>query len=211
MVLSNRSSFVLASNNPGKVQEVMHKFNEAGLDLISPADLGFCISPDEVGRTFLENSRIKAYETFKLLRGNNHKSLGVIADDSGLEIDALGGMPGVDSALYLGKDVTYDVRNAYIIKQMEGVTSRTARFVCVLTCILPNGEEKTVRGTVTGEVSHAPKGFYGFGYDPIFFLPEYGKTMAELPLEEKNKISHRSRALTLLFDVLRGLDEDIIS
>ena len=202
MALSNHSSFVLASNNAGKVLEIKHEFNEAGLSLISPADLGLKISPKETGKTFEENSSIKAWQTYRLLRETGHDSYGVVADDSGFEVDALGGLPGVDSALYLGENTSYEVRNAFIVEELKFEQDRTARFVCVITCILPSGNVETVRSEVLGEVAVIAKGQGGFGYDPIFYLPELGKTMAELTLNEKNKISHRGKALGLLFDKL---------
>ena len=202
MALSSHSSFVLATNNPGKVLEIKHLFDEAGLSLISPADLGIKISPEETGKTFEENSGIKAWQTYRLLKEMRHDSYGVVADDSGFEVDALGGLPGVDSALYLGENTSYEVRNASILKELDFGQKRTARFVCVITCILPNGEVKTVRSEVVGEVAASAKGHNGFGYDPIFYLPEYGKTMAELNLDEKSEISHRGNALKLLFEKL---------
>ena len=202
MALSNRSSFVLATNNPDKVIEIEHEFNKAGLSLVSPADLGIKIYPEETGKTFEENSRLKARETFRLLKEVGHFSYGVVADDSGFEVDALGGLPGVDSAHYLGENTSYAERNASILKELTNSQNRTARFVCVLTCILPNGEVYVVRGVAEGEVAGSAKGHNGFGYDPIFYLPEFGKSMAELTLDEKNKVSHRGKALRLLFDKL---------
>ena len=193
---------MLASNNPGKVVEIKHMFNEAGLSLISPADLGLKIRPEETGKTFLENSRLKAWETFRILRETGYDTYGVIADDSGLEVDALGGIPGVDSALYLGESTSYEARNAHIIKQVENMLDRTARFVCVLTCILSCGKVETVRSEIVGEVAIAAKGHNGFGYDPIFYLPDFGLTMAELTCSEKNKLSHRGNAIRQLITKL---------
>ena len=202
MDLSNHSSFVLATNNPGKVLEIKHEFNEAGLGLISPAYLGLSVQPDETGKTFEENSWLKARETFRLLKEAGRGSYGVVADDSGFEVDAMGGKPGVDSALFLGENTSFAARNAFILRELEGKQDRTARFVCVITCILPNGESCVVRGVAEGEVAVCAKGHNGFGYDPIFYLPKFGKTMAELTLSEKSKISHRGKALGLLFDIL---------
>ena len=203
MALSNLNSFVLATNNHDKVVEIKHIFNEAGLNLISPAELGLRIFPEETGRTFEENSSIKAWETFRLLKEAGHDSYGVVADDSGFEVDALGGQPGVDSALYLGENTSYDERNAFILKELESKQDRTARFVCVLTCILPSGKVEVVRGEAAGKVAMAAKGHMGFGYDPIFYVPEFGKTMAELTICEKSKISHRGIAIRLLFNILQ--------
>ena len=202
MALSNLSSFVLATNNPGKVLEIKHVFNEAGLSLISPADLGLKIRPEETGKTFEENSKIKAVEMFGLLKEKGFDSYGVVADDSGFEVDAMGGLPGVDSAVYLGVGTSFDKRIAHILKEMETKQDRTARFVCVLHCILPCGEEIVARGEAQGVVAYAAKGTDGFGYDPIFYSPEYKKTMAEMTMCEKNEISHRGKALRLLFRLL---------
>ena len=198
MDLSNHSSFVLATNNPAKVTEIKHLFNEAGLSLISPADLGLHVSPNETGKTFAENSYQKASETRRLLKKAGHDSYCVVADDSGFEVDALGGLPGVDSALFLGEDATYEERNAHILNEMKLMEDRKARFVCVLTCIFPGGEHEVIRAEVEGEVARIAKGKNGFGYDPIFYVPEFGKTMAELTLDEKNKISHRGIAINRL-------------
>ena len=202
MVLLSPSDFVLATNNPDKVVEIKHMFNEAGLSLVSPADLGLKILPKETGKTFEENSGIKAWETYRLLKETGYDSYGVVADDSGFEVDALGGMPGVDSALYLGENTPYAVRNAFILKELQNIQERTARFVCVITCILPDGKVEVVRGEASGEVAAESKGHGGFGYDPIFYVPELDKTMAELTPCEKYKISHRSNALRLLFKKL---------
>jgi len=141
---------------------------------------------------------------YRLLKVKGFDSYGVVADDSGFEVDAMGGLPGVDSALYLGENTSFAVRNAHIIEKMKSRQNRTARFVCVLTCILPNGEAKVVRGEAQGVVAHAARGTEGFGYDPIFLSPEFGKTMAELTLDEKNKISHRGKALRQLIEILSG-------
>ena len=204
MALSSPSSFVLASNNKGKVREILPMFNAAGFNLITPADLGLEIAPKETGKTFEENSCIKAWETYKFLKDLGHEASGVVADDSGFCVDALGGLPGVDSALYLGENVPKEVRNASIISQMETKADRTARFVCVVTCFIC-GKKEVVRGEVFGEVAHYAKGDFGFGYDPIFYLPEYKKTMAELPLEEKNKLSARGKAFELLLKKIREM------
>ena len=203
MALSSRSSFVLATNNQGKVLEIKHLFKAAGLNLLSPADLGLKVMPNETGCTFEENSRIKAQETFRVIREKGFDSYGVIADDSGFEVDALDGLPGVDSALYLGENTAYEARIAHIIEKTRLAQSRKARFVCVLTCILPNEEELSVRSEVLGEIARSAKGSGGFGYDPIFYLPELGKTMAEISSSEKDMISHRGKAVRLLLKKLK--------
>ena len=202
MVLSNHNSFVLATNNPDKVLEIKHVFSAAGLSLISPADLGLRINPEETGSTFEENSGIKAWETHKHLKEKGYNTYCVVADDSGFEVDALGGQPGVDSALYLGEDKSFDERNAYILDKMRFEKNRKARFVCVITCIFPDGEALVIRAEAEGEVAYSEKGNDGFGYDPIFYVPEYGKTMAELSLDKKNTISHRGKALKRLIKII---------
>jgi len=124
----------------------------------------------------------------------------VLADDSGLEIDHLGGEPGIYSARYLGEETSYSVKNADLIRRLEGVADeeRTARFVCAIAAVLPGGKEMAVRANVEGRIGYEERGEHGFGYDPIFYAPEFGKTTAELTEEEKNKISHRGKALRLM-------------
>jgi XTP/dITP diphosphohydrolase len=131
----------------------------------------------------------------------------VLADDSGLEVDFLGGEPGVDSADFMGVDTPYSVRNAKILEMLEGVTGekRAARFVCVIACVLPCGKTLTTRAAVEGVIAHEAAGENGFGYDPIFFVPEFGKTTAELSQAEKNKISHRGKALRAMIEQLNSL------
>ena len=178
-------------------------FKSAGLDLLTLADLNLNLSPEETGVTFEENSRIKATETAAFLQAHGHTDVIVLADDSGLEIDAMDGEPGVDSALFMGADTPYETRNKAIIKTLENVPQekRTARFVCVITCV-KNGEILTAHGEVNGVITHELQGENGFGYDPIFYVPSYKKTMAELSVEEKNKISHRGQALRAMLGKL---------
>jgi len=190
--------YLFATNNPGKVRELKAMFCEAGLSLIALSDLNLTLdAPEETGASFEENAIIKAGQTADFLRANGHCGYAVLADDSGLAIDALDGQPGVDSALFMGVDTPYKIRNAHIIKMLDDVPplQRTARFISAIVCVLPSGETLTSRGEILGEIATAPRGEGGFGYDPIFFVPEYGKTMAELSQDEKNKISHRGKAL----------------
>ena len=193
MDLSNHNRYVLASNNPAKLNEIMPMFCEAGLVLSSPADWGVALAPVESGSTYIENSRIKAMETYKALKDAGCCFRAVFADDSGLEVDALGGLPGVHSASFLGEDASYETRNMRIMKEVEN-KSRAAVFVAVITCVFECGTTEVFRGQVAGQVAESLSGTGGFGYDPIFYLPELGKTMAELTLTEKNQISHRGLA-----------------
>ena len=154
---------------------------------------------DETGVTFTENATLKALSASKCIPGV------LLADDSGLEIDYLNKEPGVYSARYMGEHTDYHTKNASLIKRLEGVPDekRTARFVCAIAAAFPDGRVETVRGTMEGRIGYEEKGENGFGYDPIFFLPEYGCTSAELSMEEKNKISHRGKALQAIKEELR--------
>ena len=156
---------------------------------------------EETGRTFHENAVIKAKEYARL------SGLITLADDSGLEVDALGGEPGVLSARYTGPNASDEERNAYLLKKLEGVPTdkRTARFRCVIAIAFPDGKVEVVEGRREGVVQYAPRGNNGFGYDPIFLLPELGLTMAELPPEQKNTLSHRAEAARKAAVYLRSL------
>ena len=169
-------------------------------------DLNLSLSPEETGNTFEENSKIKAVETAEFLRLHGYLDAIVLADDSGLAIDAMDGRPGVDSALFLGADTPHGQRNAFIINELHGKPpgERTAYFVCVITCCWPSGEVLTVRGELEGLIAQAAKGENGFGYDPIFYVPTLDKNMAELSQEEKNKISHRGQAVREMIKKLKG-------
>jgi len=191
---------LLATNNPGKLKEVQAIFNQYSFasKLISLADLGLFFEPSETGATFKENAIQKATKTLEFLCKNGYEDISVLADDSGLCINALNGEPGVDSANFMGRDTPYETRNAHIISLLADKPDRTARFVCVIAYASPNGEIITTEAAIHGEIANVPSGQSGFGYDPIFFLPEYDKTSAELTIEEKNKISHRGKALGLM-------------
>lgn len=171
---------------------------DIGYEILSMKEAGIDIDIDENGETFEENALIKARAVSKAA------GCLVLADDSGLEVDYMGKAPGVYSARFLGEDTSYRVKNAHIIDQLAGVpdSKRTARFVCAIAAVFPDGREYTRRGTIEGIIGYEERGENGFGYDPIFYLPEYGKTTAELPPEEKNKISHRGNALRLMKDVI---------
>ena len=180
---------VLASHNKKKMKEMREILAQLGVEVISQAEAGVDIEPEETGTTFEENSRIKARAIMEAT------GLPAIADDSGLVVDALDGAPGVYSARYGGEGLDDDDRWKLLLKNMEGKEDRACRFVCVICCALPDGTEVMSRGTVEGQVAFGPEGDGGFGYDPVFYLPERGCTMACLPAEEKNAISHRGNAL----------------
>jgi XTP/dITP diphosphohydrolase len=168
-------------------------FADLPFHLLSLNDLKLDMDVEETGTTFAENARLKA------LAYAQASGMLTLADDSGLEIDALGGAPGVYSARFLGPDVSYEERFRSILEQLQGLPTeqRTARFRCVIVLAEPSGYYRSVAGVVEGVIADAPRGEYGFGYDPIVLLPELGKTMAELKPDEKNRISHRGRAARL--------------
>jgi len=182
------SDLLIATRNPGKLREFAQIFADLGMNLRSLDDLGISAEIEETGTTFAANAQLKA-EGYMRLSG-----LPALADDSGLEVAALDGAPGVYSARYGG--VTGVAQLDYLLQQLEGVPveARQARFVCVIALARPGGATEFVAGTLSGEIAPAPRGTGGFGYDPVFYLPEAGKTLAELPPEHKNAISHRAAA-----------------
>ena len=187
-----------ATGNAGKLRELRRILEAQGHEVVSQKELGITIEPDETGTTFAENALIKA-ETICKASG-----LPTIADDSGLCVDALGGAPGVHSARYTGNHDDSDAdRYNLLLRNLGGRDDRAARFVCSLCCAFPNGDVLTAEGTCEGTILSAPRGENGFGYDPIFYLPEYGCTSAELSGKEKNKISHRGKALRAIKDELK--------
>lgn len=193
---------VFATTNEGKVKEIKEILGDFPIEVVSMKEMGITADIEENGTTFEENSLIKARALAKLT------GLPALADDSGLEVDYLNGEPGIYSARYLGRDTDYDYKNNYIIDKLSGAKGeeRSARFVCVISLVLPDGREFVERGVVEGLIGYEQKGENGFGYDPIFYLPEYGKTSAELPPEEKNRISHRGKALTAMKKLIVTLD-----
>ena len=184
-------SIVFATGNEGKMKEIREILADIGLPVLSMKEAGITADITEDGKTFAENAMIKAKAVQKLAGGI------VLADDSGLEVDFLDKAPGVYSARWMGEDTSYEVKNQAIIDRLEGVegSARSARFVCVIAAAFPDGQTAECRGTIEGEIGREPRGENGFGYDPIFWLPERGMTTAELSPEEKNAISHRGRAL----------------
>ncbi|MDR7483158.1 MAG: RdgB/HAM1 family non-canonical purine NTP pyrophosphatase [Armatimonadota bacterium] len=192
---------VLATRNPGKVREFRALLRHLPLVLLTLDDFPALPRVDEPGQTFAENAAAKAV-TVARLTGTL-----TLADDSGVEIDALGGAPGVHSATFLGPEATDDDRNAWVLAQLRDVPQqrRTARYRAVVAVATPEGCVRTFEGRWEGCIADAPRGRGGFGYDPIFLVPELGKTVAELPLAEKNRRSHRARALTAARAYLEAL------
>jgi len=226
--------YLLATNNPNKAREIRPMFEAAGLELITLSDLGLIFEAKEEGKTFAMNATQKAEETAAFLRSKAKASdvlpatheknvtfpvlpkgskpdslfscdnIAVLADDSGLVIDALDGEPGVDSALYMGRDTPYDIKCKNIIERLATIPDdkRAARFVCMLVCIKPDGSRLMTEGTIEGRIAHAMSGECGFGYDPIFYYPPYGKTLAELSQDEKNIVSHRGQAIQKMIGLI---------
>ncbi len=186
--------FVLASKNPHKLEEMSAILGKYAVSLKLQSELHVDIDVEETGKTFEENAFLKATAVMEAT------GLPAIADDSGLEVDALGGAPGIYSARYGGERCKNDVeRYEYLLDQLAGTpkTERTARFVCVIAAVFPDGRRISARGCCEGEISLAPSGVGGFGYDPVFYVPTEGCTFSEMPSDRKNEISHRANALRL--------------
>lgn len=188
---------IFATGNAGKMKEIRMILEDLGAEILSMKEAGISLDIVEDGESYEENALIKARAVATTAQAQGAV---VLADDSGLEIDHLGGEPGIYSARYLGEETSYSVKNADLIRRLEGVADeeRTARFVCAIAAVLPGGKEMAVRANVEGRIGYEERGEHGFGYDPIFYVPEFGKTTAELTEEEKNKISHRGKALRLM-------------
>ena len=189
---------VLASKNEKKLKEMNEILSGLGVEVCSQADAGVDVDVEETGATFEENSLLKAKAVMEA------SGLPAIADDSGLCVDALSGAPGVYSARYGGDGLDDTGRYRLLLANMPRGAARTAKFVSVITCCFPNGDVLTARGECPGTIAFAPMGEGGFGYDPVFFLPELKKTFAQLSPEEKNAISHRGRALEAFQAKLEG-------
>ena len=185
---------IFATGNEGKMKEVRMILEDLGLPVLSLKDAGITADVEENGTTFEENAQIKAKAIMEMTGAL------VLADDSGLEVDALDKEPGIYSARYMGHDTSYHIKNQNLIDRLEGKVGeeRSARFVCAIAAAFPDGRVLTTRGTMEGQIGYEEKGENGFGYDPIFYLPEYQCYSAELSLEEKNKLSHRGKALRLM-------------
>ena len=181
--------FVLATHNPGKLREMSAILGELGVEVVSPAGVGITVDVEETGTTFAENAMLKAKAICAAA------GLPAIADDSGLCVDALNGGPGVYSARYGGEGLDDKGRYMLLLNSMRGQTTRKAHFACAIACAFPNGDELTAQGQCDGAIAFAPMGEGGFGYDPVFLVPEKGKTFGQLTAEEKSAISHRGKAL----------------
>jgi len=196
---------LLATTNQGKLSEYCQLLKGLPFELVSPADEGIDITVDEKKKTFEENARLKA-TTYSRLSG-----LVTLADDSGLEVDALGGGPGIISARFAGEEASDKDRIEHLLARLKDVSweRRTARFKCVIAIATPSGKTELCYGVCQGLIAFEPKGENGFGYDPVFYLPEFGKTIAELPLETKNQVSHRGKAARKAYIILERLAEKV--
>ena len=190
---------LFATENEGKMKEIRLILGDMGMEIQSLKEAGIHADIVEDGETFEANAIIKATEIAKLTDAI------VLADDSGLEVDYLNKEPGVKSARYMGYDTSYRIKNQNIIDRLAGVPDekRTARFVCAIAAALPDGNVLTTRGTIEGIIGYEERGEGGFGYDPIFFLPEFGCSTAELSMEKKNELSHRGKALRQMKELLK--------
>jgi len=196
---------LVATRNPGKLRELNQLLSGLPIRAISLAEAGICEDIPETGRTFVENATLKA-RGYAALSG-----LTTLADDSGLEVDALGGAPGVQSARWAGPHASDMDRILLLLERLQGVPpqQRGAQFRCVVAIATPSLEVCTTEGIVRGQIIDQPRGSHGFGYDPVFFIPECGLTMAELEPEEKNRISHRARALQAARPILARLAAEV--
>ena len=190
---------IFATGNKDKMKEIRQILADLGMEIISMKEAGVDIDIVEDGMSFEENAEIKA-RTVSRVRTNDI----VLAEDSGLEIDYLDKAPGIYSARFAGEDTSYDIKNRIFLDRLEGVPDeeRTARFVCAVAAVFPDGTSETVRETIEGRIAHEPAGENGFGYDPIFYVPEYECTTAEMSAELKNELSHRGKALRSMKRIL---------
>jgi XTP/dITP diphosphohydrolase len=187
--MGSQMKYIIATNNADKLREMTDILSKHAIDIISPAEAGYADDVDETGETFCDNARLKAVAACKAT------GMPAIADDSGLVVEALGGAPGVRSKRFGGGGLSGSELCGYLLKLMEGVEQRDAKFVCAVVCAYPGGEAFSVTGECSGSIALAPRGRGGFGYDPVFIASGMDKTMAELTQEEKNAISHRGAAL----------------
>ena len=189
---------IFATGNQNKLKEIKEIFADLPFEIVSMKDAGIISDPDENGTTFEDNALIKARDVWEKCNET------VMSDNSVLEIDYLGKEPGVHSARFMGHDTSYDLKNAELLRRLEGVPfeKRTARFVCACALILPDGTEHVVRETMEGHIADSPSGNNGFGYDPIFIPDGYDVTSADISPEEKNQISHRGKALRKMYQFL---------
>ena len=191
---------VFATGNENKMKEIRMILADLGMEIVSMKEAGVTEEITEDGMTFEENAEIKARAVWEETGGI------VLADDSGLVVDYIGGEPGIYSARYMGEDTSYAVKNQVIIERLKGAqgNERSARFVCNIAAVLPDGSVLHTEKTMEGLIAEEPAGDGGFGYDPILYIPEFGKTSAQLTIEEKNRISHRGKALEAMKEELRA-------
>lgn len=188
---------VVATTNKGKLKEISAMLEKLGIEVKSIKDvLGYNPDIEETGTTFTENAVIKAETVMNMIH------MPTLADDSGLEVDALDKQPGIYSSRFMGEDTSYDIKNQWIIDSVKDKEDKTARFVCAMALAIPDEETKTFLGTFEGKINDCIDGENGFGYDPIFYYPPLKKTSAVMTMEEKNKVSHRAKALKALYDYL---------
>ncbi|BDZ80430.1 RdgB/HAM1 family non-canonical purine NTP pyrophosphatase [Claveliimonas bilis] len=198
-------TIIFATGNRNKMEEIRMILKDLDAEILSQKEAGIDADVVEDGTTFEENALIKAREIRKIASAmEKYKEAVILADDSGLEIDYLNKEPGIYSARYLGEDTSYDIKNNALLDRLAGVPDedRTARFVCAIAAAFPDGTEEVVRGTMEGRIGYEIAGEHGFGYDPIFFLPQYGCTSAQLDPEKKNELSHRGEGLRKMRRIL---------
>lgn len=195
----SENKIIFATGNEGKMREIREILKDLGMDVLSMKQAGVSMDIAEDGKTFGENAEIKAMAVWKKTGGI------VLADDSGLVVDCLNGEPGIYSARYMGEDTSYEIKNQNIIERAAKARGeeRSARFLCNIAAVLPDGEVLHTEAAMEGLIAEKPAGNGGFGYDPILYIPEYGKTGGELTMEEKNKISHRGKALKAMKERLQ--------
>lgn len=195
----SENKIIFATGNEGKMREIREILKDLGMEILSMKQAGVSMDIAEDGKTFGENAEIKAMAVWKKTGGI------VLADDSGLVVDCLNGEPGIYSARYMGEDTSYEIKNQNIIERAAKARGgeRSARFLCNIAAVLPDGEVLHTEAAMEGLIAEKPAGNGGFGYDPILYIPEYGKTGGELTMEEKNKISHRGKALKAMKERLQ--------
>lgn len=193
-----KNKIIFATGNKGKVKEIQEILKDLNYEVLTMKEAGIEIAIEENGKTYEENALIKARSVAQ------HTDAIVMADDSGLEVDAMDKAPGVLSARFMGEDTSYRIKNAEIIRRLEGKEGdeRSARFVCAIATVFPDKSEATTRATIEGLIGYEEQGENGFGYDPIFYVPGFEKTTAQLSPEEKNQVSHRGKALRLMKEEL---------
>lgn len=203
-----KMKIIAATGNRDKVNEIKAILQDTAAEVVTMKDAGLFVEAEENGTTFLENAVIKAKAVAeRAAESEQYKDAFVMADDSGLVIDALGGEPGIYSARYLGHDTSYREKNGDLLRRLAGVPDkeRSARFVCAIAAVCPDGRVLTAEAVMEGRIGYEERGENGFGYDPIFYLPDRGCSSAELSPEEKNRISHRGKALRLMREKLREI------